>query len=245
MNPHQQIETWLAASTQAFQRTDRPFVTLSYAQSLDGSISLDSGSPLALSGRAALALTHQLRSLHQGVLVGIGTVLSDDPQLNVRHWQGGNPQPIVLDSQLRLPETARLRQSLAQPCWVLTTPAAPIHSQTGIEVLRVPSNPQGRVCLAQALPALRAKGITSLMVEGGGSVISAFLAAQLVDAVVVTLVPRLLGGYKAVTNLSRDGDGDGGLPHIGNWQSATLGADMILWGNLGYSQTPSGSSPHG
>jgi riboflavin-specific deaminase-like protein len=81
----------------------RPFVTLSYAQSLDGSIADRPGRPLALSGEASMALTHSLRASHEAILVGIGTVLADNPSLNVRLVAGKNPQPIVVDSRLRFP----------------------------------------------------------------------------------------------------------------------------------------------
>src|SRR4051794_24685033 len=87
---------------------DRPIVTLAYAQSLDGSIATAARRPLALSSQPALKLTHQLRAEHDAILVGIGTVLADDPLLTVRLVNGPNPVPVVLDSRLRLPSTARL-----------------------------------------------------------------------------------------------------------------------------------------
>ncbi|HRE30133.1 MAG TPA: dihydrofolate reductase family protein, partial [Anaerolineales bacterium] len=76
---------------------------VSYAQSLDGCLAAAVGAPLALSGPEALRFTHQLRATHAAILVGIGTVLADDPQLTVRLVDGVHPQPVVLDSQLRLP----------------------------------------------------------------------------------------------------------------------------------------------
>ncbi|MCA1797659.1 MAG: RibD family protein [Geobacteraceae bacterium] len=103
MDINQEIEHWLSSRKKAFQSSRRPFVTLSYAQSWGGSITTIQGQPLALSGAESTRLTHQLRSLHDGILVGIETVLSDDPQLTVRHWHGKNPQPIVLDTSLRMP----------------------------------------------------------------------------------------------------------------------------------------------
>jgi riboflavin-specific deaminase-like protein len=121
MNLNQQIDQWLQAAQKNFNAAERPFVTLSYAQSLDGSIALHNHAPLSLSGPESLCLTHQLRSMHDGILIGIGTVLSDDPQLTVRHWVGHNPQPIVLDSQLRIPAKARLCCLPDKRCWVLTT----------------------------------------------------------------------------------------------------------------------------
>ena len=120
MTINQKIEHWLTAHKRNLSQAKRPFVTLSYAQSWDGSITTRSGESLALSGAEATRLTHQLRSIHDGILVGIGTVLTDDPQLTVREWSGPNPQPIVLDSQLRMPVNARLCQHADKNCWVLT-----------------------------------------------------------------------------------------------------------------------------
>src|SRR5262249_3832268 len=88
------------------RRTGRPFVTLSYAQSVDGSIAARPGQPLALSGAQSMTLTHQLRVAHDAILVGIGTVLADNPRLTVRLVEGKNPQPIVADSHLRFPLSA-------------------------------------------------------------------------------------------------------------------------------------------
>src|SRR5512142_1687762 len=88
----------------------RPLVTLSYAQSLDGCLTVERGRPTPLSGREALRLTHRLRAAHQGILVGVGTVLADDPQLNVRLVEGRSPRPLVLDTNLRLPLEAGLLQ---------------------------------------------------------------------------------------------------------------------------------------
>jgi riboflavin-specific deaminase-like protein len=232
MNLNQEIEHWLSDNKKAFRSVDRPFVTLSYAQSLDGSIAPRPDEPLALSGLESLQLTHQLRSIHDGILVGIGTVLSDDPQLTVRHWIGQNPQPIVLDSHLRIPAKARLCSLPDKRCWVLTTGDSEDTSIEGLEITALEGNADGRVCLQRALKLLWSKGIKSLMVEGGASVISAFLKAQLVDAIVLTITPRLVGGYKAVSDLecvSRCV-----LPQIKPFFSQHLGDDLIVWGNLHY-----------
>ena len=246
MSTNQQIEHWLVANKKSTHLSDRPFVTLCYAQSLDGSIAIRSGEPLALSCHESLQLTHQLRSIHDGILVGINTVLSDDPQLNVRHWSGLDPQPIVLDSKLRIPASARLCQLPDKRCWVLTTHEGESLANedeglliedlsiNGIEITALQSNSEGRVCLEGALKLLRTKGITSLMVEGGASVITAFLKAQLADAVVITLVPRLVGGYKAVSDLGARVKQQ--LPEISPLHSAPLGTDVILWGNLNYGE---------
>ena len=103
-----QIEEILAAAGQYRKTHHKPFITLSYAQSLDGSIAANRGVPLSLSGEEAWAFTHHLRSLHQAILVGVGTVLSDDPHLTARIENRRDPQPVVLDSRLRFPEDANL-----------------------------------------------------------------------------------------------------------------------------------------
>lgn len=232
MNLNDTIERWLTSTRESLAPIDRPFVTLSYAQSLDGSIALRANEPLVLSSGESLRLTHQLRSMHDGILVGIGTVLSDDPQLNVRYWAGQNPQPIVLDSQLRMPSDARLRQCPEKPCWILTTRENEFPQQEGVQICSSQADSDGRVCLANALVLLYEKGIRHLMVEGGAHVITAFLKAQLVDAVVITLVPRMVGGYKAVGDLEIDTRVN--LPRLNPFFSERLGDELILWGTLDY-----------
>ncbi|MEZ4635790.1 MAG: dihydrofolate reductase family protein [Caldilineaceae bacterium] len=96
------------AAADHHQRTGRPLVTLSYAQSLDGSITAQPGQPFAISSAESLQWTHSLRAAHDAILVGIGAVLADDPSLTVRFAQGQNPQPVVVDSHLRLPTDAQL-----------------------------------------------------------------------------------------------------------------------------------------
>ena len=102
------INSLPAISSEHHGKTGLPFVTLSYAQSLDGSIAARRGEALGLSGPESLRLTHRLRSMHDAILVGIGTVLSDNPRLTVRLVNGQNPRPIVVDSRLRIPLNCRL-----------------------------------------------------------------------------------------------------------------------------------------
>ncbi|MES2625787.1 MAG: RibD family protein [Pseudomonadota bacterium] len=231
MTLNQQIEQWLQTNKQTFRSITRPFVTLCYAQSLDGSIAINSGAALALSGPDSTCLTHQLRSLHDGILVGISTVLTDNPQLSVREWSGPSPQPIVLDSHLRMPASARLAQNNHKRCWVLTT-ANENSGDEGPEILSVQSNDEGRVCLTSALQLLHQKGIRSLMVEGGANVITAFLKMQLADALVLTVAPRLVGGYKAVSDLGNCPAQQ--FPELAPLFTAKSGDDLIIWGNLNY-----------
>lgn len=181
---------------------NRPFVTLSYAQSIDGAIAFRCGEPFLISSHESMMMTHQLRAEHDGILVGIGTVLADNPNLTVRHVVGKNPQPIILDSFLRFPTTAKLVGSAP---WIATTMAASAEKESELEQLGVVvkrfSAESGRIPLPQLLHWLYQQGIRSLMVEGGSSVISSFLTQQLVDQLIITIAPILLGGVAAISNL--------------------------------------------
>jgi 3,4-dihydroxy 2-butanone 4-phosphate synthase/GTP cyclohydrolase II len=222
----------LANPGRVASRPEHPYVTLSYAQSLDGAISLRRGQPTPLSGPQALAMTHQLRAEHDAILVGIGTVLADDPRLTVRLVSGPDPQPVVVDSQLRLPPTARLMQN-PRPPWIATTAAADPGREAalvaaGARVLRLPGQP-GQVDLPALLHHLHQLGIGSLMVEGGAAIINNFLAARLVDHLVVTVTPALLGGLPAVHNLGPAGTG---LPRLQQPHYQQLGRDLIVSGDV-------------
>lgn len=232
MSINRRIEHWLAAHKSALDSAKRPFVTLSYAQSWDGSITTRAGETLALSGTESTRLTHQLRSLHDGILVGVGTVLTDDPQLTVREWAGANPQPIVLDSRLRMPPTSRLLRHSDKHCWVFTSLKAESGFGGRIKIITLAGDAEGRVNLREALTYLWNKGIRMLMVEGGSHVITAFLKAQLADALVLTIAPTLIGGYKGVGNLGITCKTQ--LPQIRPLYSQMLGDDLIMWGDLQY-----------
>lgn len=242
MNLNQQIEHWLGEQRKSFADAERPFVTLSYAQSWDGSITLRCGESLALSGAQALTLTHRLRSLHDGILVGVGTVVSDNPRLNVRQCSGPDPQPIVLDANLRIPPAAQLCHLSEKRCWVLTSVGDDLSTHSEVDIIRLPGDDQGRVCLRAAMRELKRRGIRSLMVEGGANVISAFLKQKLVDAVVLTVAPRLIGGYKAVNDLGTDAEVL--LPRIAPLFTATLDDDLIMWGRVHYSAVGCAVSKH-
>ncbi|KAJ1845295.1 2,5-diamino-6-(ribosylamino)-4(3H)-pyrimidinone 5'-phosphate reductase [Coemansia sp. RSA 2703] len=193
-----------------FSRHDRPnrdgatlFVTLTYAQSLDGKISLP-GQKLLLSGTQSLAMTHRLRGTHSAILVGIGTVLVDDPRLQTRYTLPGekvrHPRPIVLDPHLRFPLDAQLLQNpeYLKP-WVI---AGPDHDADrrkelearGARVMVVGEcDEQGRPMISAVLGLLESEGVSSLMVEGGAQIIQAFLECRMVDCLIVTIAPTVVG----------------------------------------------------
>ena len=232
LGPDEGIAALVHKAAEHRRRTDRPFVTLSYAQSVDGSIAARPGQPLALSGALSMTLTHQLRAAHDAILVGIGTVLADNPRLTVRLVEGKNPQPIVADSRLRFPLSANLLCQHPLSPWIATAEQADASRQkvletAGAHVLRVPTNARGQVNLTALLERLSTLGIQSVMVEGGARIITSFLTERLVDQMVLTVAPRLVGGLRAV-------HGRGlvdavHLPRLRNLRYQWLGEDLVLW----------------
>jgi len=208
---------------------DRPFVTLSYAQSLDGSIAAADGRPLQLSGPESLELTHRLRANHNSILVGIGTLLADDPRLTVRLVPGDQPQPVVVDTHLRTPASARVFRHPRHP-WIAGAEPFPKEERlrllkAGAELLAVRPSPEGRLDLDDLLRTLAERGLGSVLVEGGSRILHAFLFHQLVDWVVVTIAPRFSAGKPAL-----DGDGSQRLPSLTSTGMAASGPDVLVWG---------------
>jgi 3,4-dihydroxy 2-butanone 4-phosphate synthase/GTP cyclohydrolase II len=208
------------------QEYGRPWVTLSYAQSLDGSIAAQRSAPLALSGAATLKITHDLRSKHSVILVGIGTLLADDPQLNVRLVTGSDPQPVVLDRQLRFPIDARLLRGQKSP-WIFTNNNIhPGHevilTKNGVRVFR-PDHEM--FSIDEILSVLGQEGMSSIMVEGGAGVITSFLKAQLVDLIVLTIASRLVGGIRGIDSLLAANG-----PYLDKFGVQRFDNDLLVWG---------------
>jgi riboflavin-specific deaminase-like protein len=238
MSLNQQIEDWLTSRKSSFQSASRPFITLAFAQTWDGSITTSKGESVVLSSESSSQITHQLRSLHDGILVGIETVLSDNPQLTVRHWRGNNPQPIVLDSRLRMPSDSKLQHHPDKKCWILTVEKEQKilkkFNDKQFKIFQIESAEDDFVPLLAAMKTLREKGTKSLMVEGGARVITEFLKLGLADAIVITMVPKILGGYKSVNDLEIS---DVAMaPHISPIHYEKSGEDLIVWGDLHYSE---------
>jgi len=216
-------------------KRNKPFVTLSYAQSLDGSISIVSDAPVRLSNRESKVLTHRLRACHDAILVGIGTLISDDPQLNVRLVEGPDPQPVVVDSRLRFPLSARLLSDHKKKPWIAITSAENPEKkkaieQTGARLEQFPAIENGWVNLAALMEFLFHRGIKSLMVEGGARIITSFLREKLADQLVVAVAPLLIGGLRGIGNL--DCPGFPGYLPVKNVHYHNLNGDVIVQGDL-------------
>ena len=141
----------------------RPFVTLAYAQSIDGSISIARGQRSALSGRESMRFTHALRAGHDGILVGVGTVVADDPELRVRLVDGPDPQPVIVDSNLRTPVGAKLLAQTGRQPWIGTTSGKAAGGASGAVASRgrrPTPDPVGRIHAVVAPAANDASGLS-------------------------------------------------------------------------------------
>jgi diaminohydroxyphosphoribosylaminopyrimidine deaminase/5-amino-6-(5-phosphoribosylamino)uracil reductase len=184
-------------------REGRPSLTLKLAQTLDGyAARLPGEERLMISGEGAGHLVHLMRAHADAILVGIETILADDPQLDVRlpGLAGRSPLRVVLDSRLRLPLGSRLVRSAGRlPTWVVCGVLADPEAEealnaAGIEVLRCPVDPEGRIDLPSAMALLAARGLTRIFSEGGPTLGDAMVKAGLVDEIFVGTGSAPLGG---------------------------------------------------
>ena len=182
-------------------REKRPQVTLKLAISADGKAGLPGRRPAAITGERVRDRVHLLRAMNDAILVGIGTVLADDPLLTCRlpAMAARSPVRVVFDASLRLPLDGRLVASAREvPLWVLTAASAPSDREgalraRGVEVMRVEISAPGRLDLLAALRLLATKGITRLLVEGGPIVAAAMIASDLVDEVALFQASTMIG----------------------------------------------------
>ncbi|WP_205701436.1 bifunctional diaminohydroxyphosphoribosylaminopyrimidine deaminase/5-amino-6-(5-phosphoribosylamino)uracil reductase RibD [Herpetosiphon llansteffanensis] len=235
----QAAEAAAIAQTEAFRHwivTKQPFVTVKYAMSLDGKIATRTGDARWISGPASRQKVHRLRDQTDAILVGINTVLADDPLLTTRleeHWRPvQHPLRIVLDARGRMPASAAmLADTVPGTTIIATTAAASAEWRASIsnaEILELPSNPEGRIMLGALLTELGQRGVSSLLVEGGGETIAAFLAAQAVQKLQVVVAPKIIGG---VAPSPVGGVGIARMSEAQLWQlsaSEQYGADVWL-----------------
>jgi len=229
-----------------------PYLTLKFAMTVDGKIATRTGSSFWITGIEARREVARLRAQTDAVLVGIGTVLADDPQLTARPAELGMPelepvhQPlrVVLDSVGRIPVSAKLVSGGLPGTTLLctTSRARSTHLREleahGVETVVLPDD-QGRVDVAATMQALGERGVTSVLAECGGTLAWSLLEARVVDAVLAFVAPKLVGGQGAPTPV----DGDG-LPLMDqaieledpHWQ--VFGRDVLLSARVGARPAP-------
>ncbi len=187
--------------------TGKTWVTLKIAQTVDGRIAAITGHSRWITSKKSRTYAHMMRATHDAVLVGAGTVIADDPMLNVRHVRGRNPVRIVLDTNLSIsPDSKIINTPNAAATWVFCAPKnQQLPSWAGkenVDIIILPRNSEGKVDLAEMLDRISRRGIMSLMVEGGSLVWTAFLAEGLVDKIEVMIAPIIIGhGINAIQDL--------------------------------------------
>ncbi|MDQ2943351.1 MAG: bifunctional diaminohydroxyphosphoribosylaminopyrimidine deaminase/5-amino-6-(5-phosphoribosylamino)uracil reductase RibD [Candidatus Dormibacteraeota bacterium] len=207
--------------------TGRPFVTAKFAMSLDGKIATRTGESQWITGEEARAHSHHLRHMHDAILVGVNTVIADDPELTVRLNGDESRQPlrVVLDSQLRIRQSARI---VGANTLIATTRQGRVGAA---EVLRLPAAEDGRVMLPALLDELGKRGVLSLLVEGGAEVHASFFADGLVDKVYAYVAPRMIGGRLAPGPLGGNGvERLAGSTQLHELDFARLGDDLLITG---------------
>ena len=184
-----------------FIQTKRPYVVIKYAMTMDGKIATCTGASRWITGEAAREHVHQTRNRCAGILVGVGTVLADDPQLTCRIEGGRNPVRIICDSHLRTPEAANVVRTAREVRTILATNCTDearqrVYTQRGCEVLLVPEA-DGHLDLRALMKTLGAMGIDSVLLEGGAALNFSALQSGIVQKVQAYIAPKLFGGASA------------------------------------------------
>lgn len=250
------INPYLPNASISTNTRSRPHLTLTYATSLDASLSLAPGTQTALSGPFSKAMTHYLRAHHSAILIGAGTAVADDPSLNCRlagvggyggEGLQGQPQPVVLDPRavwevsreskvIRLARDGRGRGPLVLVGRESDPEKVKVLEEVEGKVVALPTREDGRFDWEDVLAFLEKEGLQSVMIEGGGTVINELLSPRyigFVDTVIVTIAPVWLGkeGVQVCPEERRDQGGNkiavGQLNDV-NW--VPLGGDVVLCG---------------
>ncbi|MCB1506727.1 MAG: RibD family protein [Hyphomicrobiaceae bacterium] len=184
----------------AFADAARPFVVAQLGQTLDGRIALPNGESRWINNEAALDHLHRLRAAVDAVVVGVGTVLADNPQLNVRRVAGRNPARVVIDPGGRMPvDAALLTEDGARRIQVTRTG---VRAASAVEQIALKPGAGGMLAPEHIVAALHARGLRRLLIEGGATTVSAFMDARVVDRLHLLVAPCILGTGKTGINLN-------------------------------------------
>lgn len=231
----------LIAPFMTFHLRSRPYVILKWAQSIDGKIATRSGDSKWITSAASRRQGHRLRARVDAIVVGVGTILADNPDLTARFARPRRlATRVILDSSLRTPLRSKVvRTSKKVPTLIVGTHRASTRrskalSTAGCEVLVLPSK-NGRVSIPRLLKELHDREVTNVMVEGGGKVLGAFWDEDAADAAQIFVAPRIIGGEGARSPLSGYGpDRMVDLARIGRSEISGCGPD--IWYNLVFRQ---------
>ncbi|KAH0338196.1 riboflavin-specific deaminase, partial [Aureobasidium melanogenum] len=254
------LEPYLPAVDRGSTDSAVPFVTLTFATSLDSALSLAPGVQTALSGPQSKAMTHYLRCRHDAIMVGVGTAIADNPSLNCR-IQGvggyggegltGQPRPVVIDPQGRWQLTSETkilnlaRQGRGRAPWIVTAKTPSAENAKLLEevggcyiVLRSQaqtSESKTSIAWLDILQTIKERGIESIMIEGGGVIINSLLStenADLINSVIVTIAPTWLGQGGVVVSPPRSESSSLPVARLQRTKWQQLGDDVVLCGTL-------------
>ena len=191
-----------------YMQTGIPFVHLKIAQSLDGRIATSKGKSQWITSQSAIKMVHELRAEYDAVLVGVKTVIADDPSLTVRLVKGKNPKRIILDNDLNTPLGAKILSDSNHNSTIIFTghqislQQKAKYNQKNIEIFQVGSNGKGNLDLKEVLNLLGELKISSILVEGGGEIFTSFVKEKLFDKISFFIAPLLLGnGIQSIGEL--------------------------------------------
>ncbi len=215
-------------------RAGRPYVHAKWAMTLDGKIATRTGDSRWISGEGARRHAHELRGRMDAVIVGIGTVLADNPRLTVRPPGPRVPVRVVLDSRGRLPESCQLAMTAREtPVLVVAADEPPLGASKlralGCEILTTPSK-NGRPDITELLDELGKRKMTNVLVEGGAEVLGGFFDAKAVDEVHAFIAPKIAGGMgtTAVAGLGVAKIAD--ALHLADWHAERIDSDILIHG---------------
>ena len=216
------------------QKYGRPFITVKAAVSLDGKMCLANGSSKWITSKLSRIHAHTLRAENDAVVVGVNTVLTDNPELTVRHVTGENPLRVVLDTRLNTPPEAKVIGTDGK-CIILSGVKSSSEKEAmlrdaGAEIIRLPYY-GSRIDLTAAMKPLVQRGILTLMVEGGSAVISAFMRENIADYLKMFIAPRILGEGKGF-NLKMNFEDVEHSYRLLRQKTTLLGKDIMIEGEL-------------
>ena len=192
-----------------YMETGFPFVTIKYAQTLDGRIATATGESQWISSEASLKFTHQIRAAHDAILVGAGTVIKDNPELTVRLVRGRNPLRVIVDSELKIPQQAKIFQNISAAKTLIATiktaadPQFQNLADSDAEIITIDADEKGNVDLKKLFKILAGRNVSSILIEGGAQIITSVLKNDLANRLVTIIAPKIIGsGIEAVGDLN-------------------------------------------
>ena len=229
--------------------TRLPFITVKTAVTLDGKTASYTGSSQWITGEKARNYVHRLRHEHDAIMVGIGTVLKDNPSLTVRtEQQGINPVRVIIDTYLETPADANIVTDKKAPTWIFTTKHAMQAkigelSQLGVNIIVTSGN--ATVPVKEVLNYLGEKYITSVLVEGGAKLTGTLLDEKLIDKYIAFIAPKIIGGKEAPTSIGGEGiEKMSDAVPLSNVSVESFGNDICITGYPVWNHSPTGFPKH-